>query len=197
MTRFRLETLIDAPVERVFDLARDIGFHERSMAGSGERAIAGRKSGLIEAGETVTWRARHFGLWWTMTSHIAVVERPTTFGDEQVSGPFRSFPPRAHVPVRPGRHVHGRRVGARSAVRTDRVARRHARPWTLHASLARAPERRAEGRRQSGSGDQVTAIGTNSAVAPATARKSRRSVVDLHFAGRDALHAPAVPRTRR
>ena len=44
MTRFRLETLIDAPIERVFDLARDIGFHERSMTDSGERAIAGGRA---------------------------------------------------------------------------------------------------------------------------------------------------------
>jgi len=91
MTRFRLETLIHAPIERVFDLARDIGLHERSMAATDERAIAGRTSGPIEAGETVTWRARHFGLWWTMSSRITVVRAPTTFADEQEAGPFRSF----------------------------------------------------------------------------------------------------------
>ena len=86
-TAFRLETLIGAPVERVFDLARDIGLHERSMAPTGERAVAGRTSGLIEAGETVTWRARHFGLWWTMTSRITEVNAPITFADEQQAGP--------------------------------------------------------------------------------------------------------------
>ena len=91
MTRFRLETLIDAPIERVYDRARDIGLHERSMASTGERAFAGRTSGPIELGETVTWRARHFGLWWTLTSRITVAERPTRFADEQVSGPFRRF----------------------------------------------------------------------------------------------------------
>ena len=43
MTRFRLETLIDAPIERVFDLARDIGFHERSMTDpANARSRAGR-----------------------------------------------------------------------------------------------------------------------------------------------------------
>ena len=91
MTAFRLETLIVAPVERVFDLARDIGLHERSMAATGERAIAGRMSGRIEVGETVTWRARHFGLWWTMTSRITEVRAPTSFADEQAQGPFRAF----------------------------------------------------------------------------------------------------------
>lgn len=91
MTRFRLETLIDAPIERVFDLARDIGAHERSMAATRERAIAGRMSGPIEAGETVTWRARHFGLWWTLTSRITDVHASTTFADEQEAGPFAWF----------------------------------------------------------------------------------------------------------
>ena len=91
MTRLHVETLIDAPIEHVFDLARDIGVHERSMADTGERAIAGRTSGPIELGETVTWRARHFGIWWTLTSRIIEVHAPTTFADEQEHGPFRAF----------------------------------------------------------------------------------------------------------
>ena len=62
MTRFRLETLIVAPIERVYDLARDVDLHARSMAHTNERAVAGRTTGLIGLGETVTWRARHFGI---------------------------------------------------------------------------------------------------------------------------------------
>ena len=91
MTRIHLETRIDAPIERVFDLARDIDLHARSMAATGEEAIAGRTSGAIGLGETVTWRARHFGRWWTLTSRITVVEPPTRFADEQASGPFARF----------------------------------------------------------------------------------------------------------
>lgn len=91
MTRFRLETVIDAPIERVYDLARDIDLHARSMAHTGERAVAGRTSGRIDLGETVTWRARHFGITWSLTSRITVTERPTRFVDEQAAGPFRSF----------------------------------------------------------------------------------------------------------
>jgi ligand-binding SRPBCC domain-containing protein len=91
VTRIHLETRIEAPIERVFDLARDIDLHARSMAHTGEEAIAGRTSGPIELGETVTWRARHFGRWWTLTSRITVVEPPTRFADEQASGPFARF----------------------------------------------------------------------------------------------------------
>jgi hypothetical protein len=58
VARIHLETDIAAPTERVFDLARDIDVHQQSMAAIGERAVGGRTSGLIEAGESVTFRAR-------------------------------------------------------------------------------------------------------------------------------------------
>jgi ligand-binding SRPBCC domain-containing protein len=91
MPEFRLVTDIEAPIERVFDLARDIGLHQAGLAHTGERVIAGRTSGPIEAGETVTWRARHLGLWWTLTSRITECESPTRFADEQLAGPFAWF----------------------------------------------------------------------------------------------------------
>ncbi len=91
MNRIRLQTLVEAPIERVFDLARDIDAHQRSVAGTGERAVAGRTSGLLGPGEWVTWQARHLGRTWSLTSRITVFDRPTVFVDEQVSGPFRSF----------------------------------------------------------------------------------------------------------
>jgi ligand-binding SRPBCC domain-containing protein len=91
MARIRLQTAIAAPVELVFDLARDIDFHQRSMAETGERAVAGRTSGLIELGETVTWRASQFGLTWSLTSRVTEFDRPVRFVDEQAGGPFAWF----------------------------------------------------------------------------------------------------------
>ena len=93
VTRIHLETEIAAPVERVFDIARDIDFHQRSMVHTNERAVAGRTSGRIGAGETVTWRARHLGRTWSLTSRITVFEPPVRFVDEQSSGPVRLAPP--------------------------------------------------------------------------------------------------------
>lgn len=86
-----LSTDIDAPIEEVFDLARDLDFHARSMAHRGERAVGGRMTGRIEHGETVTWRARHFGIWWSLTSRITAVDPPTRFEDVQQRGPFAWF----------------------------------------------------------------------------------------------------------
>ena len=91
MVHIHLETEIAAPIDRVFDLARDIDFHQRSMADTGERAVGGRTSGLIGSGETVTWRARHLGLSWSLTSRITEVESPIRFEDVQERGPFAWF----------------------------------------------------------------------------------------------------------
>ena len=59
-----IRTVIDiaAPAEVCFDLARSVDAHVASTRQSGERAVAGRTSGLLELGESVTWRARHFGI---------------------------------------------------------------------------------------------------------------------------------------
>jgi len=88
---FRVVTDIAAPPARVFALSLDIGAHERSMAGTDERAVAGTTSGTIGLGETVTWRARHFGVVWRMTSRITALEAPSRFVDEQLRGPFARF----------------------------------------------------------------------------------------------------------
>jgi ligand-binding SRPBCC domain-containing protein len=61
------------------------------MSASKERAVAGVTTGRIGLGETVTLRARHFRIPFTMTSKVTVLERPHRFVDEQVRGPFRSF----------------------------------------------------------------------------------------------------------
>ncbi len=123
-TRIELTTDIAAPIELVFDLARDLDLHTRSMAHTGERAIGGRTSGQIELGETVTWRARHLGLWWTLTSRITAVDAPTRFADEQVTGPFAWF-----------RHEH--RFERLTHGRTRMVDRwEHQAPWGFLGVLA-------------------------------------------------------------
>lgn len=88
---FALVTRTTVPVEQMFDVSLSIDEHMASMDRSGERAIAGITAGSIGLGETVTWRARHFGIWFTMTSQVTSLERPDRFVDEQVRGPFRSF----------------------------------------------------------------------------------------------------------
>lgn len=91
VSTFSIVTRAGVPVERLFDACLSIDEHVASMQGSGEQAIGGVTSGSIGLDETVTWRARHFGIWFTMTSRITSLDRPRRFVDEQVRGPFRSF----------------------------------------------------------------------------------------------------------
>ncbi|MEO0475717.1 MAG: SRPBCC family protein [Planctomycetota bacterium] len=91
MPSIEIATDIRAPIKACFNLARDIGFHVRSMGHTNERAIDGRTEGLIELGETVTWQAKHLGLTRRMKVEITAMDRYTHFRDEQVDGPFKSF----------------------------------------------------------------------------------------------------------
>ncbi|MCC8410569.1 SRPBCC family protein [Mucilaginibacter sp. UR6-1] len=86
-----LQTQISAPIERVFNLARSIDLHVYSTQYTGEQAVAGRTSGLIGMGESVTWRAKHFGIWQKLTSKIIACDPHFYFADEMVKGPFKWF----------------------------------------------------------------------------------------------------------
>jgi len=96
MPTVTLQTKIHAPIKRCFDLSRSLDLHTESTAETGEQAITdgtptGRISGLINLGETVTWRARHFGIWQTLTSRITAYEAPVYFCDEMQKGAFKSI----------------------------------------------------------------------------------------------------------
>lgn len=91
MPQIDITTEINAPIERVFDLARCIDLHMDSMAGTNERAVAGKTNGLIGFGESVSWEARHFGIVQRLTSKITAYDFPSHFRDSMVSGAFARF----------------------------------------------------------------------------------------------------------
>jgi ligand-binding SRPBCC domain-containing protein len=91
VARIELITRVSAPPERCFDLARSVELHTHSTAATGERAVGGVTRGLLELGNEVTWRARHFGVWQTLTSRITAYDRPRSFRDSMVRGAFRRF----------------------------------------------------------------------------------------------------------
>jgi ligand-binding SRPBCC domain-containing protein len=86
-----LETWIRAPIERCFDLSRDIDLHTQSTAHTREVAVAGVTKGLIGLDEEVTWEATHFGIRQRLTSRITTYQRPFHFRDSQVRGVFKRF----------------------------------------------------------------------------------------------------------
>jgi ligand-binding SRPBCC domain-containing protein len=100
MPVIHIETLIEAPPERVFDLARSIDAHQDTTSSTGERAIEGVTSGLLGPDQEVTWRARHFGVTQCLRVKMVQFRRPRHFQDVMVKGAFRymrhdhSFEPR-------------------------------------------------------------------------------------------------------
>lgn len=108
MTRIILRTEINAPAERCFDLSRSIELHQQSTAQTQEKAIAGRTSGLIGLNESVTWRAKHFGIRQELTSRITAFQYPDFFIDEMTNGIFKSL-----------RHLHAFRWDGQKTIMTD------------------------------------------------------------------------------
>lgn len=104
-----LETYIEAPVHRVFDLCRSIDLHMDSTLGTDEKAIAGRTYGLIELGETVTWRAKHFGIYQNLTVKLIALTPPLEFKDVMIRGAFKSM-----------KHTHTFRAEGEGTIMTDR-----------------------------------------------------------------------------
>jgi len=81
----RLETFINAPIGRCFDLARSIQAHFASTSRTGERVGRGNTYGLLG----------RVGMTLRQGSSITRLEPPHVFVDESVSGPLKDM-----------RHVH-------------------------------------------------------------------------------------------
>jgi len=91
MPKIEFQTHIKANINIVFDLSRSIDLHKISTEQTNEQAVAGKTSGLIEVNESVTWRAKHFGIYQNLTSKITAFDQPNYFIDEMQKGAFKAF----------------------------------------------------------------------------------------------------------
>ena len=91
MAVITIQTVIAAPRERVFDLARSVDAHQDTAAATGERAVAGVTTGLLGLDEEVTWRAKHFGVVQHLRVKMTQFDRPAHFQDVMLEGAFRSM----------------------------------------------------------------------------------------------------------
>lgn len=91
MPKIRISISINADQQKAFDLARSIEIHKKSTVRTNETVIAGKATGLLGLGESVTWRAKHFGIYQNLTSKITEYDSPNYFVDEMVKGAFKSF----------------------------------------------------------------------------------------------------------
>jgi hypothetical protein len=91
MIRFEETTLIGSPIDRVFDLSRSVEVHLLANVHGNEQALAigGITTGLLDLGQKVTWRAKHFGFWHNLTSEVTAMEPPSYFQVTMVKGIFR------------------------------------------------------------------------------------------------------------
>lgn len=90
-TLIEVVSVINAAAATVFDLELDVDVHAESLAKSRETARTTSGHRHLGLGDEVTFRARHFGWRWSMTSRITAYHRPYHFVDEQTRGPFRAL----------------------------------------------------------------------------------------------------------
>ena len=96
MPHIHLTTLVHAPVERIFNLSRHIALHRKSMEHTGERAVGGVTTGMINLNETVTWEGKHLFKTRRFTSKITEMKLYDSFTDEMIHGDFKSFKHQHH-----------------------------------------------------------------------------------------------------
>lgn len=106
-----LQTFINAAPPVVYDLSRSLEVHQTSMTHHPEKVVGGRRHGLMNKGDTVTWRARHLGRWRTLEVKITEAAAPFFFADEMISGDFKTM-----------RHEHFFEATADGTLMTDRFS---------------------------------------------------------------------------
>jgi len=95
MPTLTLVTEIHAPIERCFDLCRDLDVHTRTLPHTRERLVGEKTGGMAELGDVLVFEATHLGVRQRLSSRIVEFDRPVLFADEALSGAFSSL-----------RHVH-------------------------------------------------------------------------------------------
>ncbi|MCA8830393.1 SRPBCC family protein [Hymenobacter pini] len=89
MPTIEVLTFINAPPARCFQLALSMDLHTISASQTQEEIIGGVRRGVLQLGDSVTFRARHFGVWQTLTSKVTAFEPPRYFCDEMQWGAFK------------------------------------------------------------------------------------------------------------
>ena len=91
MVRIKLNTWVDAPIERCFKLATSVEFHIASARPMKEKAVSGVRSGLLREGDRVKWSVRHFMVRLTHTSLVEVSRPFAHFREVMAAGIFSRY----------------------------------------------------------------------------------------------------------
>jgi ligand-binding SRPBCC domain-containing protein len=91
MPKIHLTHFIQAPIERVFDLNRSLAVRKKGLHQKNAQVLSSSSKGLVDAGETITLRAKHLGKTREMTARITAFKHPHQFVEEQVKGDLKSY----------------------------------------------------------------------------------------------------------
>ena len=91
MSTINLETHIKASAEVCYKLSLNVDLHQESTSKTGEHIVGGIQNGIMKLGDTVTWKAKHFGVWQTLTTEITEEKPYSLFVDKMTKGAFKSM----------------------------------------------------------------------------------------------------------
>jgi ribosome-associated toxin RatA of RatAB toxin-antitoxin module len=91
MPTIHLTSFIAAPVDRVFDLSRNVGLHKISLDHFGEQAVSGITSGFMNKDDSITWKGKHLFKVRYFTSKITEMKPFERFTEKMIKGDFKSF----------------------------------------------------------------------------------------------------------
>jgi ligand-binding SRPBCC domain-containing protein len=86
-----LETEINAKPEICYKLSLNVDLHQISTSKTGEHIVDGVKSGIMKLGDFVTWKAKHFWVWQTLSTKITEEYPFLYFSDQMIEGAFKSM----------------------------------------------------------------------------------------------------------
>jgi|SRR5688572_16737975 len=91
MPTIHITSFIAAPLERVFDLSRNISLHKVSMQQTKDVAVRGITAGLINKDESVTWKGKHLFKTRVFTIKVTEMKPHEMFIEKIVRGAFKYF----------------------------------------------------------------------------------------------------------
>lgn len=91
MPAIHLTTFIAAPVERVFDLSRNLAVYKFLFNSRKELLSSGAGANLLLKGDTLSIAVKHAGKLRTMTTKLTQLQKPVSFTEEQVKGDLKYF----------------------------------------------------------------------------------------------------------
>jgi ligand-binding SRPBCC domain-containing protein len=91
MVHIHITTFIQAPLQRVYDLARNLSVLKSSLQDTPAEVSSGAGGSLLATGDTLTFQSRNLGKTRTVTARVMEMDGSSHFTEEQVKGDLKSF----------------------------------------------------------------------------------------------------------